>query len=243
MKKNIANILKGAPKGLLLWNNYLNNNVEFVRIEDVILKNNLSRSIIVCKEIDQTDNSTDDTDDKVYFDEYGRILMGHYGEWYINDDVDLLPNRELQWDGNGIQFLFFNTEHPEGTVIMDAFDEELSPVSWIIGTDYIWSCDFEQWDAVRIHKFAFDCCRFATEDETKEFFDYMHSVNLDFKDGEPIRINQETGDVVTEYRYKQKELFLNTLTDICKRWKDTISDEDYDEVIKKFIKKIKKDKS
>lgn len=233
MEKNIANILKGAPKGLSLWCRSLSRNVKLV---EVVLHKDSQFS---CNEYVIVTENTDGN--KVFFNQWGYRMSSFYGK-SVTHDTDLFPNDVLEWDSNGIEFLFFNTEHPEGTVIMDAFDEELSPVPWIIGTDYIWSCDFEQWDAVRIHKFAFDCCRFATEDETKEFFDYMHSVNLDFKDGEPVRINQETGDVVTEYRYKQKKLFLNTLTDICKRWKDTISDEDYDEVIKKFVKKIKKDK-
>lgn len=242
MKKNIANILKGAPKGLSLWSNYLNGNVEFVRVEDVILKNNLSRSIIVCKEIDQTDNSTDDdTDDKVYFDEYGRTLMGHYGEWYINDEVDLLPNRELQWDGNGIQFLFFSTLTPEGTVIMDRFYEDIGEIPWIIGKSEMWTCEGSSWDAVRINKFGFENSRFATEEETKAFFDKMHSLKLDFKDGEPLRITRGEGNnVVTEYRGRQMDTFLDGLIEMCRCWKGCMSDEDYDEVIKKFIKRIKK---
>lgn len=223
---NVANFLQGAPTGLILFSKFWNQSLEFNKV----IVTEFPR-IIECVKYDDAGNLTDE---KVYFDAYGRIKKSFYGN-IIDTNVDLMPDDVNEWNDAGICALISESPMCIGKVLMDKIDpvDDLE-FPWIIGVTAMWDFDDvldNTWESIRFHKFDFSNVRFATEEETKEFFDAMHKFGLDFKDGTPIK-NGENAE--PESRNTDKELFFNALSDLCENWKGTIPDADFYEVLFKF---------
>lgn len=223
---NVANFLQGAPTGLILFSKFWNQSLEFNKV----IVTEFPR-IIECVKYDDAGNLTDE---KVYFDAYGRIKTNFYGN-IIDTNVDLMPDDMHEWDDYGICALITESPMCIDKVLMDKFDpDDDSEFPWIVGNTAMWNFDDmldNVWDYARFHKFDFSNVRFATEEETKEFFDTMHKYGLDFKDGVPIKNDK---DAEPECRNATKEQFFNALSDLCKNWKGTIPDADFHEVLFKF---------
>lgn len=233
---NVANFLQGAPIGLILYSKFLGNNVKFNKvIVHEFSEHEGPQRIIECLKYDDNCSLTDE---KVYFDAYGRIKKSFYGN-IIDTNVDLMPNDVNEWNDAGICTLISESPMCIGKVLMDKIDpvDDLE-FPWIIGVTAMWDFDDvldNTWESIRFHKFGFGNVRFATEEETKEFFDAMHKFGLDFKDGTPIK-NGENAE--PESRNTDKELFFNALSDLCENWKGTIPDADFYEVLFKFDKEV-----
>lgn len=229
---NVANFLQGAPIGLILYSKFLGDNVEFNKvILHEFSEHEGPQHIIECLEYDNTGSLTNE---KVYFDAYGRIKTSFYGN-IIGTNVDLMPDEHNGWDNAGICALISENSMCVGKVLMDKFDPDDNLESpWFIGNTAMWNFDnaFDNdWSSVRFHKFDFSNVRFANEKETKELFDAMHKFGCDFKDGSPIK-NGENAE--PECRNAAKEQFFNALSDLCENWKGTIPDHDFQEVLFKF---------
>lgn len=230
---NVAKFLQGAPTGLILYSKFLGNNVEFnkVILHEFSVYEGPQRIIECLFKYDDTGNITDE---KVYFDAYGRIKTSFYGN-IIDTNVDLMPDDMHGWDNYGICALIDENSMCIDKVLMDKFDpDDDSEFPWIVGNTAMWNFDDmldNDWDYARFHKFDFSNVRFATEEETKEFFDTMHKYGLDFKDGVPIKNDK---DAEPECRNATKEQFFNALSDLCENWKGTIPDTDFYEVLFKF---------
>ena len=210
-KFNLANFLKDAPTGLPLWSKRLGHEVAFKKVTKY--------NRIVC-----LDQHNEGYSNEVYFDEFGGMIGA-------TDEVDLMPDDYNGWDNYGICALISENSMCVGKVLMDKFDpDDDTEYPWIVGDIAMWTFD-NDWDYARFHKFDFSNVRFATEEETKEFFDKMHKCGLDFKDGNPIK-NGENAE--PECRNATKEQFFNALTDICNAWKGTIPDADFYEVLFDF---------
>lgn len=234
---NVANFLQGAPIGLILYSKFLGNNVEFNKI----ILNEFSehegpQRIIECLKYDDTGSLTDE---KVYFDAYGRIKTNFYGN-IINVDVDLMPDGVSIWDNTGVGALITESSMCIGKVLMDKFSPDGdTEYPWIVGDTAMWTFDkdwkYEEWESIRFHKFDFSNVRFATEEETQEFFDKIHKCGLDFKDGKPIK---NDNNAEPECRNATKNQFFSALSNLCETWKGTISDRDFREVLFKFDKEV-----
>lgn len=230
---NVANFLgENAPIGLILYSKFLGESIEFNKvILHEFSEHEGPQRIIECLKYDDTGSLTDE---KVYFDAYGRIKTSFYGN-IINTDIDLMPDDYNKWDNYGISALITESYACIGKVLMDNFDTDSDDeFSWIVGDTAMWSFDDKlnnDWEFVRFHKFDFSNVRFATEEETKEFFDKMHKCGLDFKDGNPIK-NSKNAE--PECRNATKKQFYSALSDLCEAWKGTISDADFYEVLFKF---------
>lgn len=226
---NVANFLENAPIGLVLYSKFLGDFVEFNRV----IRKELSESeepqrIIECLEYDDTGSLTDE---KVYFDEYGRIKISLYGN-IIDTKVDLMPDNVNEWDNAGICALIAESSMCIDKVLMDKFESDSkTEFPWIVGDTAMWSFDDDGWGSVRFHKFDFSNVRFANGKETKELVEVMHEHGLDFKDGSPIKNGK---DAEPECRNTDKELFFDALSDLCENWKGTIPDHDFQEVLFKF---------
>lgn len=229
---NVANFLQGAPIGLVLYSKFLGDNVEFNKvILHEFSEHEGPQRVIECLKYDDNGSLTDE---KVYFDAYGRIKINFYGN-IIGTDVDLMPDDYNKWDNYGICALISESSMCVDKVIMDNFPPDSdTEFPWIVGDTAMWTFD-DEWESVRFHKFDFSNVRFATEEETKEFFDKMHKCGLDFKDGTPIKDGK---DAEPECRNVDKELFFNALSDLCENWKGTIPDADFYEVLFKFDKEV-----
>ena len=230
---NVANFLENAPTGLLLFSKFWGQSLEFnkVILHEFSVHEGPQR-IIECVKYDDVGNLTDE---KVYFDAYGRIKQCFFGN-VIDTNVDLMPDEIInEWDDNGICALISESPMCIGRVLMDRFEPDgVTEFPWIIGNTAMWNFDGvldNTWESIRFHKFDFSNVRFATEEETKEFFDTMHKFGLDFKDGTPIK-NDENAE--PECRNTDKEHFFNALSDLCENWKGTIPDADFYEVLFKF---------
>ena len=229
---NVANFLQGAPIGLVLYSKFLGNNVEFNKVIPYgFSEHEGPQHIIECLEYDDNGSLTDE---KVYFDAYGRIKSFFYGN-IIDTNVDLMPDDIHEWNDYGICALITESLLCVGKILMDKIDpDDDSEYPWIIGNNAMWNFDDElddEWDFVRFHKFDFSNVRFATEEEAKELFDKMHKCGCDFKDGDPI-FNDK--NVEPECRNATKKQFFNALSDLCENWKGTIPDTDFYEVLFKF---------
>lgn len=225
---NVANFLQGAPTGLALYSKFLGVTVEFNKvILHEFSEHEGPQRIIECLKYDEAGNLTDE---KVYFDAYGRIKTNFYGN-IVDTNVDLMPDDMHEWDNYGICALITDSSMCVGKVLADKFDPDNdSEYPWIIGNDAMWTFD-NDWDYARFHKFDFSYVRFATEEETEKIFDIMHKCGLDFKDGNPIK---NGNNAEPESRNTDKELFFNALSDLCENWKGTIPDADFYEVLFKF---------
>lgn len=226
---NVANFLgENAPIGLILYSKFLGDNVEFNKIIlHEFSEHEGPQRIIECLKYDDTGSLTDE---KVYFDAYGRIKTSFYGN-IINTDVDLMPDDYNKWDNYGICALISESSMCVDKVLMDKFPPDSdSEFPWIVGDTAMWTFD-DEWESVRFHKFDFSNVRFATEEETKEFFDRMHKCGLNFWNGTPIKDGK---DAEPECRNADKELFFNALSDLCENWKGTIPDHDFQEVLFRF---------
>lgn len=229
---NVANFLENAPIGLVLYSKFLGEAVEFNRV----IRKELSESeepqcIIECLEYDDTGSLTDE---KVYFDAYGRIKASFYGN-IIDTKVDLMPDNVNEWDDTGIGALITESSMCIDMVLMDKFDpDSKTEFPWIVGDTAMWSFD-DEWESVRFHKFDFSNVRFANGKETKELVEVMHERGLDFKDGSPIKNGK---DAEPECRNADKELFFDALSDLCENWKGTIPDHDFQKVLFKFETEI-----
>lgn len=214
-KFNLVKFLKNAPTGLPLWSKRLGHKVAFIEVT------NYDR--IIC-----LDQYNEGHSNEVYFDEFGGMIGA-------TDEVDLMPDNMHEWDNYGICALITESPMCVGKVLMDKFDpDDDSEYPWFIGNNAMWNFDDElgdEWDFARFHKFDFSNVRFATEEETKELFDKMHKCGCDFKDGDPI-FNDK--NVEPECRNATKKQFFNALSDLCKNWKGTIPDHDFQEVLFKF---------
>lgn len=231
-KFNLANFLENAPIGLVLYSKFLGEQVEFNKvILHEFSEYEGPQHIIECLEYDNTGSLTNE---KVFFDAYGRIKTSFYGN-IIGTDVDLMPDEHNEWNDAGICALISENSMCVDKVLMDRFDPDDDLESpWFIGNTAMWSFDnaFDNdWSSVRFHKFDFSNVRFATEEETQEFFDILHKFGCDFKDGSPIK-NGENAE--PECRNAAKEQFFNALSDLCENWKGTIPDHDFQEVLFKF---------
>ena len=118
---NVANFLENAPIGLVLYSKFLGDFVEFNRV----IRKELSESeepqrIIECLEYDDTGSLTDE---KVYFDEYGRIKISLYGN-IIDTKVDLMPDNVNEWDNAGICALIAESSMCIDKVLMDKFESD-----------------------------------------------------------------------------------------------------------------------
>lgn len=235
---NIANFLQDAPIGLVLFSKSLNQSLEFNKVlvfNKVIVgqpsEHEGPQHIIECLKYDDTGSLTDE---KVYFDAYGRIKKNICAD-IIGDDVDLMPDDMHEWNDAGICALITESSMCIGKVLMDRFDtDDDSEFPWIVGNNAMWNFDDELndvWDFARFYKFDFSNVRFATEEETQELFDRMHRHGCDFKDGDPI-FNDKNAE--PECRNATKEQFFNALSDLCDAWKGTIPDADFYEVLFKF---------
>lgn len=226
---NVANFLQGAPIGLILYSKFLGKSVEFnkVILHEFSVHEGPQR-IIECLKYDDTGSLTDE---KVYFDAYGRIKTNFYGN-IINTDVDLMPDEHNEWNDAGIYALITESYMCIGKVLMDNFDpDDNLETPWFIGDTAMWNFDTNGWEFVRFHKFDFSNVRFATNEETEEFFDILHKCGSDFKDGNPIKNGK---NAEPECRNATKEQFFNALSDLCENWKGTIPDHDFQEVLFKF---------
>lgn len=230
---NVANFLQGAPIGLILYSKFLGKSIEFnkVILHEFSVHEGPQR-VVECLEYDDTGSLTDK---KVYFDAYGRIKTSFYGN-IIDTNVDLMPDESNEWNDAGIYALITESYACVGKILMDNFDpDDNLETPWFIGDTAMWNFDTNGWESIRFHKFDFSNVRFATEEETKEFFDILHKCGSDFKDGTPIK-NGENAE--PECRYADKEQFFNALSDLCKNWKGTIPDHDFQEVLFKFETEI-----
>lgn len=232
---NIANFLQGAPTGLILYSKFLGKSIEFNKVlvfNKVIVgqpsEHEGPQHIIECLKYDDTGSLTDE---KVYFDAYGRIKKNICAD-IIGDDVDLMPDDMHEWDDAGICALISESSMCVGKVLMDKIDTDVNLESpWFVGDTAMWNFDTNGWASVKFHKFDFSNVRFATEKETQEFFDILHEYGSDFKDGTPIK-NGENAE--PECRNATKGQFFNALSDLCENWKGTIPDADFQEVLFKF---------
>lgn len=214
-KFNLANFLKDAPTGLPLWSKLLGHEVAFIEVTKY--------NRIIC-----LDQYNEGHSNEVYFDEFGGMIGA-------TAEVDLMPDDYNVWDNYGICALISENSMCIGKVLMDKFDPDSdAEYPWIIGNTAMWSFDHVwelPWECVRFHKFDFSYVWFATEQETKEYFETMHECGLDFKDGTPINNGE---DAELECRNANKEQFLNALTEVCEAWKGTIPEHDFHEVLFKF---------
>ena len=226
---NVANFLENAPIGLVLYSKFLGDFVEFNRvIRKELSESDSPQCIIECLEYDNTGCLTDE---KVYFDEYGRIKISLYGN-IIDTKVDLMPDNVNEWDNAGMCTLIAESSMCIDRVLMDKFESDSkTEFPWIVGDTAMWSFDDDGWGSVRFHKFDFSNVRFANGKETKELVEVMHEHGLDFKDGSPIKNGK---DAEPECRNTDKELFFDALSDLCENWKGTIPDHDFQEVLFKF---------
>lgn len=225
---NIAIFLENAPTGLILFSRFCSQSLEFNKvILHEFSEHEGPQHIIECLKYDDTGSLTDE---KVYFDAYGRIKKNICVD-IIGDDVDLMPDDMHEWDDAGICALISESSMCIDKILMDKIDPDVNLESpWFIGNTAMWSFD-DGWESVRFHKFDFSNVRFATEEETQEFFDILHEYGSDFKDGNPIK-NGENAE--PECRNADKEQFFNALSDLCENWKGTIPDADFQEVLFKF---------
>ena len=233
---NIANFLNNAPAGLILYSRFLSQSLEFNKvILHEFSEHEGPQRIIECVKYDDAGNLTDE---KVYFDAYGRIKQCFFGN-IIDTIVDLMPDEINGWDNAGICALITESYMCIGKVLMDRIDpDDDTEFPWIVGKTAMWDFDDEldkTWESIRFHKFDFSNVRFASVWETKGFFNTIHKCGFDFKDGTPIR-NGES--IEPECRNADKEEFFNALSDLCDAWKGTIPDPDFQEVLFKFNTKV-----
>ena len=181
---NVANFLQDAPIGLVLYSKFLGKQVEFNKIIlHEFSEHEGPQRIIECLKYDDTGNLTDE---KVYFDAYGKIKTSFYGN-IIDTNVDLMPDSVSGWDNTGIYALITKSYMCIDKVLIDNFPRNTnSGFPWIVGDTAMWTFD-DEWGSVRFHKFDFSNVRFANEGETKQFFDCIHRHRYDFKDGTPIK--------------------------------------------------------
>lgn len=226
---NIAIFLENAPTGLILFSRFCSQSLEFNKvILHEFSEHEGPQRIIECVKYDDAGNLTGE---RVYFDAYGRIKTSFYGN-IISTIVDLMPDEINEWDNAGIGALITESYMCVGKILMDKIDPDVNLESpWFVGDTAMWNFDTNGWTSVRFHKFDFSNVRFATEGETKEFFDILHKCGSDFKDGTPIK-NGENAE--PECRNTDKELFFNALSDLCGNWKGTIPDADFAEVLFRF---------
>ena len=201
---NVANFLENAPIGLVLYSKFLGEAVEFNRvIHKELPKSKGSTRVIECLKYDNTGSLTDE---KVYFDAYGRIMMSFYGNVITHYEADLMPDDKNEWDDAGIGALISESSMCVDKVLMDKFESDSSTeFPWIVGDTAMWDFDDNDWESVRFHKFDFSNVRFANEKETEEFFNTMHARGLDFQLGSPIKNGK---DAEPECRNADKELFF-----------------------------------
>lgn len=226
---NVANFLENAPIGLVLYSKFLGEAVEFNRVINKELpKSKGSTRVIECLKYDDTGSLTDE---KIFFDAYGRIMMSFYGNVITHFEADLMPDEHNEWDDTGIGALISESPMCIDLVLMDKFESDsVTEFPWIVGDTAMWSFD-DEWESVRFHKFDFSNVRFANGKETKELVEVMHERGLDFKDGSPIKNGK---DAEPECRNADKELFFGALSDLCENWKGTIPDADFYEVLFRF---------
>lgn len=184
---NIADFLKHAPRSALkLWHATTNEYLTFIEV----FTNTQGQTVIwLERKLD------DKTSVPFYFDEYGRRS---FRNGQHDDEVSIFPDQSnLFWQTAESPNLAAEIIFPRctGTVIIDGDKDAV-----LVGEDEYYY--FSLAGACRFHKLDYNGARFATREESEEFYDKLTSGGYKFIDGHVIVAPDNTPETKKSFKHK-----------------------------------------